>query len=337
MQQYKQYVAAHIRKHRFAFVFIIAVGFLNNIVSFLLPVSIGEFFTLYFHTGSNKGMLLHWLGIQLSSIDQFFIFFGGLILAKAILTLIENYLTFQFGEKFVKFIRELVFSAQMHWSANSLPENSYGKYLLRYSNDLKSVQNYITRGYLEGIKSSLFLISGIFVMFKINAELTYILVFAIIVLIGIIFLIGRWQSTYIVQSRSSRSSLLAFVARQFSRFKRIKEKNREEEMITGFHERSDKLYVENMKYNFSESVLMTLVPVMVFMIIGILLWRMIFLEGTIGAGEGLMMVLILIMMEGGIRRLLKVPTYLNKGRISLQKINKLLTEPNPEIIVVDQA
>ncbi|HJW31202.1 MAG TPA: hypothetical protein VJ508_18370, partial [Saprospiraceae bacterium] len=51
--------------------------------------------------------------------------------------------------------------------------------------------------------------------------------------------------------------------------------------------------------------------------------------------DSLMIILMLLMMEGGIRRLLKVPTYINKGKISLQKISKLLHEPrmtaNPEI------
>lgn len=326
-----QYVVDHVLKNRFALLLVIVTGFFNNVVTFLLPISIGEFFTLFFNTGSAKGKLLDWMGINLSSVNQFFIFFSGLLILKGVLTLSEKFGTFRQGELFAKEIREKVFSSQMNWSAEAFPDRSYGKYLLRYSNDLKSVQNYLTMGYLEAIKSTLFLLCGIFVIFKINNELGLIIITALCSIMALIYVFGRWQTKFIVISRSSRSSLLAFVSRQFARFKRIKERNREEEMISQFGAKSKTLYEENMKYNLSESILLTIVPVLIFMVIGLLLWRMLYMVQTISAGEGLMLVLILMMMEGGIQRLLKVPTYLNKGKISLQKINKLNIEPPPVI------
>lgn len=76
-------------------------------------------------------------------------------------------------------------------------------------------------------------------------------------------------------------------------------------------------------------MMLAIVPVMIFAITGIVLWSIVFLRGTITASEGLMFVLILLMMEGGMRRLLKVPTYINKGKISLYKIDKLILEPGP--------
>jgi ABC-type multidrug transport system fused ATPase/permease subunit len=339
MQHYRHFVIDHVRKYTFAFWFVILTGFLNNIVSFLLPVSIGEFFTIFFHTGSTKGRLLNWMGIDLNTVSQFFIFFWILLALKSIFTLAENYGTFRQGELFVKNIRESVFSAQIHWGPNSILPTSYGKYLLRYSNDLKSVQNSLSKGYIEGIKSSLFLLTGIFLMMKINWGLTLLLLFLLAGVILAISWLARWQTRFVMDSRSARSSLLSFVARRFARFKRLKERKKEAEVITRFNEKSISLFNSNMKYNFTESILVTLVPVMIFGIIGILLWRMLHLSQAITASEGLMMVLILIMMEGGIRRILKVPAYLNKGKISLQKIDKLyadpVTEEMPRIILAE--
>lgn len=335
VMQNVSHIVEHVRKYRGGFYLVIFIGFLNNIVSFLLPVSIGVFFSLFFRTGSSKDSLLQWMGIELNSINQFFLFFSALLVIKGILTFIENYGSFKQGELFVRNMRESVFASQIHWSSESFPEKTYGKYLLRYSNDLKSIQNYLTRGYLDGIKSILFLITGFFLLMKINSELTLLLVFLLLMGVFIIFMLARWQTNYIVTSRSARSSLLAYVARQFARFKRLKAMEDEQRVLADFNTRSRHLFDENMKYYVTESIMLMLVPFLIFGIIGILLLRIYFLPGVLSASDGLMMVLILLMMEGGIRRLLKVPSYLNKGKISLQKIEKLRNEPRGEVINAD--
>ncbi len=115
MQKNNHFVADHLRKYFFVFASIIFIGLLNNIVSFLLPISIGEFFTLHFHTGSSKGKLLNWLGLNVNTTKHFFVLFWFLLFTKTILTLVESYGTFSQGELFVKNLRENVFSAQMGW------------------------------------------------------------------------------------------------------------------------------------------------------------------------------------------------------------------------------
>ena len=281
MQERSKYVLDHIRRHRIAFWGVIFIGLLNSVVSFLLPVSIGEFFTLFFKTGSNKGKLLDWLGIELSTVNQFFLLFSLLLFLRGILSYTEYYGTFRQGELFVKYLREDVFSAQIRWSAASMPDQSYGKYLLRYSNDLKSVQLYLTNGYMEGIKSSLFLITGLLVMMNIQWQITLLLLGMLILIILLIYLLARWQTFFIIGSRSARSSLLAYVARQFARFRKVKERQLEDEVMASFNEKSGRLFQANMKYNVSESLLLAVVPVLIFGVIGVLLWRMVFLQGSI--------------------------------------------------------
>ncbi|MDQ3015806.1 MAG: ABC transporter transmembrane domain-containing protein [Bacteroidota bacterium] len=327
MHEHRRHVRQHISKYKFVFGAVILSGLINNVVSFLLPVSIGEFFALFFHSGSSKANLLHWIGIELYSVQQFFIFFFFLLAIKAILSFVENYMSTRQGELFVRGLRESVFDAQIHWSASSWLRRSYGKYLLRYSNDMKSIQLYLTKGFLEGINSTLFLLVGFLIMAKINWSVTLVLFLLLVTGLGLIYLVARWQSGFIIASRTARSSLLAYVARQFSRFHKLKDRHEEAITVSGFREKSAALYERNMKYNITESLMLMLVPVYIFGIIGVLLWSMILFEGKITAPEGLMMVLILIMMEGGIRKLLKVPSYINKGKISIQKVDKLYVEP----------
>ncbi len=321
------FIRQHVARHKLLLSGIVGLSWFNSIVSFLLPLSIGEFFTVFFHTGSSKGRLLHWMGVEASTVSQFFLLFLGLLALKTLLTFLETYATFLQGELLVRHVREHIFAAQLKWDPVWFKGRAYGKYLLRYSNDLKSVQHGMTSGYLEAIKSGLFLLTGLLVMARINSLVTGL--FAALLFAGffLVYRFAGWQSGYITESRSARSSLLAFVAHQFSRFSQVKQQDEDAAILANFHEKSGTLFRSNLKFSFTESLLLALVPLLLFGIIAVVLWRMEYLQGSMTASEGLMLIMMLLMMEGGIRRLLKAPTYMNKGKISLLKIRKLLQEP----------
>jgi ABC-type multidrug transport system fused ATPase/permease subunit len=330
MNRNNTFVSAHIQKYPFAFGGILLAGFINSCMSFLLPISIGEFFTLQFQTGSSKGNLLDWLGIHLNSLQGFYILFTTLLITKAIAGFIESLCSYRLGELFVKNIRENVFASQMNWHPPLISKNSYGKYLLRYSNDMKSIQNYFSRGIMDGIKNSLFLITGFFLLSQIHLKLTVILVSLLSLAIIIIYFVAKYQRPFIKTSRSHRSSLLTFVTKSFSNFEKLKLRQGEKEASDNFNNRSTNLYQANMLSNRMESLLQSIAPFMIFLMIGILLWQMTMSYGSISAGDGLMMILMVLMMQGAFRNILKVPGYLNKGNISLQKISKLLQPQSSE-------
>lgn len=323
------FVSAHIKKYPLIFSATLLMSFINSCVSFLLPVSIGEFFTLYFHTGSSKGKLLTWLGIHLQTLQGFYLFFTFLLLIKIVGGYIENLNNSRLGEQFVKNIREKVFVTQMNWHPSLLSKNQYGKYLLRYSNDMKAIQNYFSKGILEGIGNLMFLLTGIFLLSKIHFTLTMIMVALLLIIGSIIYFIAKYQRTFIKTARSYRSSLLAFVTKTFSGHEKIKLRGRDTEMIDNFNTRSANLYHANMQSNKLESLIQNMASFMIFLMIGILIWQMTLSYGHVHSSDGLMMILMILMMQGALKKILKVPGYLNKGNISLQKINKILHIPTP--------
>lgn len=327
MNKKEHFVSEHIRKNPFSFAAILLAGFVNSCVSFLLPVSIGEFFTLYFHTGSSKGKLLSFLGLHLDTVQEFYLLFISLLILKTILSFLEGIGSYWQGELFVKDIREKLFAFQINWHPDLLSKNSYGKYLLRYSNDMKSIQNYFTRGIMDGIKNLFFIITGLFVLASIQLVLTAILFSILLISVAIIYFIAKYQKPSIQTSRSHRSSLLAFVSKSFSGFAKLKQQQAETNTIENFNKRSDNLYNANMRSNRIESMLQSSSNFLIFTMIGILLWQMTMPYVTVSSGDGLMMILIIMMMQGALKKILKVPGYLNKGSISLQKISKILLQP----------
>lgn len=323
-----QFVSEHIRKYPYSVGALILAGFVNSCVSFLLPVSIGEFFAVHFHTGSSKGKLLSWMGIHIVTLQGFFLLFIILLLLRVVLSYAESFGSYRQGELFAKNLRENLFASQINWPPDLLSKNLYGKYLLRYSNDMKTVQNYFTKGILEGIKNVLFLLTGLFMLSRIHFTLTIILFSVILVILTVTYFISRFQRPFISASRSHRSSLLAFVTKSFSRFEKLKLNQEEADTIESFNTRSDNLYHANMRSNRIESRLQSSSYLMIFSMIGILLWQMTMPYSRISASDGLMMILMVLMMQGALRRILKIPGYLNKGNISLQKISKILLRPD---------
>lgn len=336
MSKRENLVLIHIQRHPFAFGGVLFTGFVNSCVSFLLPVSIGEFFTLHFHSGSTKGKLLGWLGIHLNSIHGFYVMFIALLLVKLLAGFTESYSSSRLTELFVKDLRERTFASQMSWPASLFSKNLYGKYLLRYSNDMKSVQSYFSRGILDGIKNLSFLLTGLFLLTKIHFTLTIILGSMLLVITAIVYIISRYQRLLVSTARSHRSSLLAFVSKTFSGFEKIQLRQREKESIDKFNMRSVNLYHANLLSTRLESLIQSIAPFMIFTMIGVLLWQMTFSYVKISAGDGLMMILMMLMMQGSVKRILKVPGYINKGNISLDKIRTLLDQQpvDPEPVEV---
>ena len=326
---YKSFLAGDfIRKNRSVLAGIIFIGLLQNCVTFLIPVSIGEFFTLQFQASSSKGRLLQLLGIHLPSLKSFFLLFTILLIVKAITSQAEQWLSLKEGERFVKIIRERLFATQLNQDISVFQRKAYGNYLLRYSNDLKAVKNYLLKGRLQVVKSSLFLFVGFVLLGLIHFRLTIYLVLLFAVLLTGIFFLARYQKKFIQQSRNKRSNLLAFVTKSFSRYNRIKEENNEPSFVRRFDEKSGQLYDANMKNNIIESIQQSLVPVLQYAMLGFILFLSITVKPSINHGDALVFVLVTLMLLSSMRQILKVPAILNKGNISLQKIEELLLQKN---------
>lgn len=304
------------------------IGLMQSIATFLIPVSIGEFFTIYFNSGSSKGRLLQLLGIHFETLSSFFLLFVFLLLVRAIFEFWERWLSYQQGELYVKFIREKIFALQIGWPSEKFHQRHFGKYLLRYTNDMKSIQNYLTKGLMGCIKDVCFLLMGYCLIWIIHDRLAfYLFLITIVIMIGIFFM-SKQQNNLISDSRAKRSKLLAFVTRSFHRFESIKSKNKEEITRQRFNRASVELYDANMDNNRFDSILQTLLPLVQYSMVGILLWLMTFLSDSIDPNSALVFVLITLMMLSPMKRILKVPSFINRGKISLRKINEIVNSSN---------
>lgn len=333
----------YFRKNRLLISGFIVSGLVRNISAFLLSVSIGEFFSIYFHSEGSKGKLLQMLGISLSDLHAFFLFFSILILIRGVSGYFDNYLSARQGESFVRALREEIFREQLNWSPEIFGRTHFGKYLLRYTNDMKAVQSYLTRGILGGIRDWTFLLIGFLLLMLISPALSGLYISLAILSILVVMLSAVRQKKYILGSRTERNQLVAHVSRSFQRHGRIHERERQEKTVSKFERISAQLFHANIDNHRYESLMQSLFAIMQFLMIGIIFWAM---AGSalfaINVSDALVFILIILLMNSTLKRVLKIPSYLQKGKLSLERIERIMNfkavaaeEPDDAALIPD--
>lgn len=318
------FLRRHLQAQKLAVAVVISTGILHSAVSFLLTLMFGEFFILQFKTGSSKGKLLEWLGIHLNTLDQFFGLLIILLVIKLITQYLEKYLSSLQGEQFVKDIREELFISQVRGPEEVFTRHSYGNYLLRYSNDLKAVQQYLTKGILAAVRDTIFVLMGLACFFVLNKTIGILVAFYLMSASIVMIVLANRQQTIILESRNKRSNLLAYVTRSFQRFSSIKANGQEEKVMGRFLDRSNELFTANIINARWESTVESVVPFLHFGMITLLLGLIARGVISVYVSDGLTCILLLLLLQSTIKRLFKVPAALKKGSISLDKISSLV-------------
>ena len=318
------FLRRHLLGQKLAVSVVLSTGILHSAVSFLLTLMFGEFFILQFKTGSSKGKLLEWLGIHVNTLNQYFGLLIILLVIKLVTQYLEKYLALLQGEQFVKDIREELFISQVRGPDEVFASRNYGNYLLRYSNDLKAVQQYLTKGILAAVRDTLFVLMGLACFFILNKTIGILVAFYLIAASIAMIVLAHRQQPVIRESRNKRSNLLAYVTRSFQRLSSIKIKGQEEKVMGRFLDRSNKLFTANIKNARWESTVESIVPFLHFGMITMLLGLIARGVISVHVSDGLTCILLLLLLQSTIKRLFKVPAALKKGSISLDKISSLI-------------
>jgi len=303
----------------------------SNFLNVLLPLSIGKFYEITLpDSGSVKGKLMELLPFEINSARRFFIFFGCLILLKVLFAFFEKFGTGVVTERFARRIRERVFAAQLSHTLAAHRSKPVGKYLLRYSGDLRTVQNYLSRGILSFAGDVFFMICAFTGLWLINPYLTVIALVTFSMAGAVIFFLSRRMRNASVERRNQRSKALDFVSSRLSGFYTIKSFNRESVEEELYDHRSRKQYNAGVEYIRVQSFIQALMPGFFFGALALMLVMILKLgEGGAqpGFGDVFVFVLLFLYMQGVTRRLLRVNIIWQEGKISLAKLDSLLNQP----------
>ncbi|MEM6270861.1 MAG: ABC transporter ATP-binding protein [Bacteroidota bacterium] len=309
-------------------------GFLARIVALTIPLVIGRYFALQFGYASLRTDLLSdlldsWLLLP----GRFLQVTIGLVALWGLLRYLERFHTLMLGEFLVQKLREELFRKQLRTTPEAFARRSAGKYLLRYSGDLKQIQNLFNLGIMGLARDLLLLIPAAltFAMLLPQLALPVGLGFGLVLLP--IFLLNRQLYRTSVHRRDRKSGLLAFVTERLHRHEVIQAFNREAPENQRFRKRSRRVTQASQHYFRYEALIRTLIPGLVYLIPGL-----VFLSVGIGDGTAAredpesvsLAFLLMIAIAPVLRRLAGVTVHWELGKLSMRKLLVVLNLPDAE-------
>lgn len=302
----------------------LALGWLASLSTFFLSLLVGWFFDLHFKSELSKTILLERAGLKIDQLNTFFMVMGLVIGLRFIFQFIERKGIQQDVDRFVHYLLAKMYRRQLRWNPAAFDSRPFSKYLLRYSGDLQPVRNLLAQGIHRGIRDLLFVLSGVALLFWLNPAWTLLL----LSLAGLAFPIFRWldqkQMELIPIKRTQKNELLHFVTETFGNQRKLHEGQKVEKTIRSFKKKNDDLLQSNLGYQRLESLrhagVNTLGPVMV----GFLLVSSWIVSQPAGPGDLLAYLLVLGALAPAIRNVIKAPEIIEKGMLSLRKIDRLI-------------
>lgn len=324
-----QLIGVFFKEHFAMFLATFVTGLVFNIFTLLIPIAIGKFYELNFNLSSKKLRILESFDfLNGNNFNHFLYLFIGLVTCRFLLEFANRYFIGYMGERFSKELREKLFAHQLHVAYPIYEEKGIGKYLLRFSGDLKGVQNYLTRGILRFSQDIVLLIILMVVIAIISP------VFALTILgFGLIISVLLWflnKQLFIISSlrRNKRSGLLSFVNTRLRAILSLKVFNKFSPELKRYNKRSTSIYQIGLQYQRIVSFIYAIVPAFTYLLIALLMaliYYSINSDAILDPSSLLVLILIIISFLPVIRRILKVSVVWKLGNISFAKLIRILS------------
>jgi len=293
----------------------------------MIPVFIGKYYQLAFQTHSPRGRLFDHLFVRLHDIHIFFIVFTLLIVAKALFTFLEKYLSGYSAEIFSRDLRDNLVQTQFTFTMSVFEKKPPGKYLLRYSGDLLAIQRYITNGIIKFSIDIIFLVFAFAFLSFINLQLAIIIFCSFPPFFFAIYFLNRYLQRLTIKRRNIRSENLAFVSSRLHSLLTVKVFNRESIEHKKFTRNSEKLFQYGKKYYRLYGVISALFPFFLYALFTVMLIYTNLLntrtDNTIPPAELLIFIMMLIALLPLMRRVLRVNIIWQAGNVSINKILRI--------------
>ena len=305
-------------------------GFIYNIFTLLIPISIGRFYEFNFGFSSHRLKLIESFPfLNTDSFIRFLFFFIALVIIRFVFEYINKYLISIAGERFVKNLREQLFEHQLQINTTIYDQKGIGKYLLRYSGDMKSIQDYITKGMFQFSQDMLLIIFLIAAIALIDLNSGLIVAASIAFTIVALFFINKALNTISVNRRNQRSGLLSFVNTRLRAISSIKVLNKYSIEQKRYVDRSEKLYQTGKKYQVVANLIYSFIPAITYLMIALVMWYVYYLKtnsgDTFNQPSFLILILLIISFMPILRRTFRVSIIWKLGNISFAKLLAIFT------------
>ncbi len=307
-------------------------GFCYNILTILIPISIGKFYELSFGFSSHRLAAFKFIPfMDAPNFNSFILFFGALVALRLVLEYFNRYGIGLVGERFSKLLREQLFANQLQITMDVYDHKGIGKYLLRYSGDLKSIQNYMKNGLLRFAQDIVLLGIVVVSIGYFDSYLALIIAGCLLFSSALLWILNKRLYNASLERRNRRSGMLSFVNTRLRGIIALKAFNKYQPETKRYQKRSDQLYEIGKRYSKIVSFLQALIPAITYTMLGVIMIYTFALtqnpDKTLKGSSLLVLILLIISILPVLRRSLRVSIVWKLGNISFNKLIDIFNLP----------
>ena len=331
MRHHTKLLSFFLLKEKVLITFALLTGFLLSLTGIFLPLCLGKFYQLGLHTKSLRGSFLEQSGIIGTSSLDFVVLFIVVIVCRVLLVLLFSRLSHRVSTAVTNELLQRFFTAQITAEWGRFSEKTYGKYLNRYSGNLRSVELFIEQGIIRFISDMVFLICCLFLFFFLDPVMAFVVSIALLLFAIPVVLLQRKQHVYDQKIKDRKSSTLAFVQESFASFYSDWAFNKNSLKPKKFKDLNSKRAALVQQKNNYQSIIDALVRIFPWTILCILMIVLLFFRDQTGTHDNVIILvffMLLVNISSVLRRTIKVNTVWASGISSLKKIAAWIPETN---------
>ncbi len=313
-------------KHKTLTILLFLSSFLSSASLLLIPIFVGKYYDILFEYHTFRARILAQIGIDFSQdIHRLLIFLGIVIGLHAGTLFAQRFFTKYLGEKMALYIRRKLFLHFIEAPLSVFDRKPVGKLLLRFTGDIRSIQDLVTKGMIRFCSDLLFIVVIILVLFSLQPRLTALLSSSIPLFALLFFVFHKRLRANSQRVRSARANMAGFVTERLQSILSVKVFEKQKEENKTFRKLSKKLFHRAIRFHAIDSLIHVFLVVILYgTLLGILKYAAdLYHSGNnISVNGGMLTAYIMLLLTAFpfIKRTLRVQTLWQKAQVSFEKI-----------------
>ncbi len=330
-------IAQFLRRRKYKTVKIVLLGVIANLLSIVIPVSIGKYYQLAFHLNSKRVRVLNFISNTIwDTVPKFLAFFLVLISIRFVFFFLFQYYLKKEGEFFVKQIKDYLFEYQLKIKYSIYREKGIGKYLLRYTGDINSLKNLYLKGTIRVFVDVIMVFVALFWLSVLNFKGAVVIVVVSFFSYFLIRVINKKVEYYSLDKRNKNSGQLSFVSRTLNSILTVKLFNKQQVEHKKYQKKSKAVKNAAIIYNKWSIINKGLVSFIQYAILCVVLY-VFYIDHQqqtykpINQSNLISFILLYVTILPVIRRLFSLENVYKLGNISLRKLNNIIRSEKEDI------
>ncbi len=207
------------------------------------------------------------------------------ILIETVLRFIFSFATAALGQRVVKDMRVSIFDKILRLNLKQFDNTPIGTLTTRTINDIESINDIFTDGFIAILADLLSIIAVLVTMFFTNWYLTLIALIPFPIMLIATWYFKESVNKSFIQVRNAVASLNAFVQEHITGMGIVQAFNAEDREFSKFKDINRKHKIANIKSIFAYSVFFPIVEIILAFSLGLLVWRIAYRDSNIAEGN----------------------------------------------------